>query len=149
MAEVRKRRGRIQLRLDADERAALEMIVGQLAPELGKVRRTIPVAYDDPELQKEYDRWVLPEIERSRGQDLDVIRECLGSGEDVTALNEDQALAWVRGLNLLRLTAGGLLGIEDDGWDQRADDALRRSPEFRVLLALGLLQEELVAVLEG
>jgi hypothetical protein len=67
----------------------------------------------------------------------------------VAALTEDQALAWVRGLNLLRLTAGGLLGIEDDGWDQRADDALRRSPEFRVLLALGLLQEELVAVLEG
>lgn len=55
----------------------------------------------------------------------------------------------MRGLNLLRLTAGGLLGVEDDGWDQDADEALRRSPEYRVLLALGLLQEELIAVLEG
>lgn len=149
MAEVRKRRGRIQIRLDADERAALLMIVEQLAPSLGQVRRTVPVAYDDPELQAEYDRWVRPEIDRGRGEDLDAIRACLGSGEDVTSLSDDQALAWVRGLNLLRLTAGGLLGVEEDGWEQRAEERVRHSTEFRVLLALGLLQEELVAVLEG
>jgi len=146
---VRKRRGRIQLRLDRDERAALEMIVEQLSAKVGQVPRTVPVAYEDAEMQREYDRWVRPEVDRSRNQDLDVIRASLGSGEDVTALTEEQALAWVRGLNLLRLTAGGLLGVEDDGWDLRADETVRRSPEYRVLLALGLLQEELVAVLEG
>jgi hypothetical protein len=64
-------------------------------------------------------------------------------------LDEDQALAWARGLNLLRLTAGGIMGVEEDGWEQQADEKLRRSPEFRVLLALGLIQEELIAVLEG
>jgi len=149
VAEVRKRRGRIQLRLDADERAALEMIVGQLAPQLGQVRRTVPVAYADLKLQAEYDRWVRPEVERNRNADLDVIRDCLGSGEDVTSLTEEQALCWARGLNHLRLAAGGLLGVEEDGWEQGADEKLRASPEFRVLLALGLLQEELVATLEG
>ena len=149
MAEVRKRRGRIQIRLDADERAALVMIVDQLAPSLGQVRPTLPVAYDDPEFQAEYDRWVRPEIERSREADLDVIRDCIGSGEDVTVLTEEQALAWARGLNLLRITAGGIMGVEKDGWEQQADDAMRHSSEFRVLLALGLIQEELVAVLEG
>ena len=149
MAEVRKRRGRIQIHLDTDERAALLTIVGQLAPSLGQVRRTVPIAYDDPEFQAEYDRWVRPEIERSREADLDVIRDCIGSGEDVTVLTEEQALAWARGLNLLRITAGGLIGVEEDGWEQQADDALRGSPEFRTLLALGLLQEELIAVLEG
>jgi len=149
VAEVRKRRGRIQLRLNAEERAALGMIVEQLSPQVGQVRRTIPVAYEDAELQAEYDRWVRPEIERGRGEDLEVIRGCLGSGEDVTSLSDDQALAWVRGLNLLRLTAGGLLGVEEDGWEQRAEERVRHSTEFRVLLALGLLQEELVAVLEG
>jgi hypothetical protein len=107
------------------------------------------VAYEDAELQAEYDRWVRPEVERGRGEDLDAIRACLASGEDVTSLSDDQALAWVRGLNLLRLTAGGLLGVEEDGWEQRAAESVRRSTEFRVLLALGLLQEELVAVLEG
>jgi hypothetical protein len=149
VAEVRKRRGRIQLRLNTEERAALGMIVEQLSPRVGKVRRTVPVAYEDAELQAEYDRWVRPEIERGRGEDLEVIRGCLGSGEDVTSLSDDQALAWVRGLNLLRLTAGGLLGVEEDGWEQRAEESVRRSTEFRVLLALGLLQEELVSVLEG
>jgi hypothetical protein len=149
VAEVRKRRGRIQLRLDADERAALAVIVGRLSPKLGEVRRTIPIAYDDPELQAEYDRWVLPEVTRDREADLGVMRDCLSSEEDVTPLTEAQALAWVRALNLLRLAAGGMLGIEEDGWEQRVDESVRHSPEFRVLLALGLLQEELVAVLEG
>jgi hypothetical protein len=120
-----------------------------LAPSLGQVRRTVPIAYDDPEFQAEYDRWVRPEIERSREADLEVIRDCIGSGEDVTVLTEEQAFAWARGLNLLRITAGGLLGVEEDGWEQQADDALRGSPEFRTLLALGLIQEELIAVLEG
>lgn len=149
MAEVRKRRGRIQLHLDSDERAAIGRIVDELSPHLGRVARTAPVAYHDPKLEAEYDRWVRPDLERNREADLDVIRDCIGSGEDVTPLTEAQALAWARGLNHLRLAAGGLLGIEEDGWDQRADDAQRRSPEYRVLLALGLLQEELVAALEG
>ena len=150
MAEVRKRRGRIQLRLDREERAALEMIVAQLSPKVGEVKRTVPIAYDDAELQREYDRWVSPGDRPEPGSRTSTpSARALGSGEDVTALTEDQALSWVRGLNLLRLTAGGLLGIEDDGWDQDADEALRRSPEYRVLLALGLLQEELIAVLEG
>src|ERR1039458_6736961 len=114
VAEVRKRRGRIQIILDADERAALVMIVEQLAPSLGQVRPTVPVAYDDPEFQAEYDRWVRPDIERSREADLDVIRDCIGSGEDVTVLTEGQALAWARGLNLLRITAGGRMGAKVD-----------------------------------
>jgi hypothetical protein len=41
------------------------------------------------------------------------------------------------------------MGVEEDGWEQQASDALRGSSEFRVLLALGLIQEELIAVLEG
>ena len=125
------------------------MVVEQLAPQLGRVARTAPAAYDEPELQKEYERWVRPELDRGRQADLDVIRDCIGSGEDVTPLTEAQALAWARGLNHLRLAAGGVLGIEEDGWDQDAEAALRRSPEFRVLLVLGLLQEELVAALES
>jgi len=149
MAEVRKRGGRIQLQLDPDERAAIAQIVEQLAPQLGRVPRTTPVAYDDPELQGEYEKWVSPEVVRGRDSDLDVIRDCVASGEDLTLLTEAQALAWARGLNHLRLAAGGVLGIETDGWEQRAGAALQRSTEYRVLMALGLLQEELVAALEG
>lgn len=149
MAEVRKRRGRIQLHLDGDERSAIGMIVERLAPQLGTVRRTVPVAYAETQLQKEYDRWVRPEIERSRSADLDVVRASIASGEDMSPLTEAQALAWVRALNHLRLAAGGLLGIEEDGWEQDADPSLRANPEYRILLALAFLQEELVAALDA
>ncbi len=149
MAEVRRRRGRIQLRLNASERAAVSAIVEELVPHLGSAPRTHPAAYDNPQLEDEYERWVRPAVDAGREADLDVIRDCIGSGEDVTPLTEAQALAWARGLNHLRLAAGGLLGIEADGWETQADPAFRRSQEFRVLMALGLLQEELIAALEG
>jgi hypothetical protein len=41
-----------------------------------------------------------------------------------------------------------LLGVEEDGWDEAADDSLLRSPEFTMLMALGWMQEHIVAALE-
>jgi hypothetical protein len=149
MARVRRRRGRVQLQLDGDERAAIRGIVDELSPHLGHVARTIPVAYADAEMQKEYDHWVRPELDRGRDADLEVMRDCLDSGEDMTPLTEEQTLAWVRGLNHLRLAAGALLGVEQDGWELSTDAATREKSEFRVLLALGYLQEELIAALES
>ncbi|MGH9121891.1 MAG: DUF2017 family protein [Acidimicrobiales bacterium] len=149
MAKVRRRRGRIQLHLDRAEREVIGAIVEQITPSLGKVARTTPRAYDDPTREAEYQRWVVPELERGRDADLEVIRDCVSSGEDMTPLTEAQALAWARGLNHLRLAAGGILGIEADGWYESAGDTLRGTPEYRVLMALGMLQEELVAAMEG
>ncbi|MGD0834463.1 MAG: DUF2017 family protein [Candidatus Dormibacteria bacterium] len=149
MARVRRRRGRVQLQLDSDERTAIRDIVDELSPLLGHVSRTAPVAYADEEMEREYDHWVRPEIDRGRDADLSVIRDCLDSGEDISPLTEEQTLAWVRGLNHLRLAAGALLGVEQDGWELSPDSALRDKPEFRVLLALGYLQEELIAALES
>jgi hypothetical protein len=149
MARVRRRRGRVQLQLDADERTAIRDIVDQLSPHLGHVARTAPVAYADAEMEREYDHWVRPEIDRGREADLRVIRDCLDSGEDMSPLTEAQTLAWVRGLNHLRLAAGALLGVEQDGWELSSDATLRDKPEFRVILALGYLQEELIAALES
>jgi hypothetical protein len=149
MARVRRRRGRIQLQLDSDERAAIRGIVDQLSPHLGHVARTVPVAYADAEMQKEYDHWVRPELDRGREADLEVIRHCLDSGEDMAPLTEAQTLAWVRGLNHLRLAAGALLGVEQDGWEQNPDEAMRGHSEYREILALGFLQEELIAALES
>jgi hypothetical protein len=149
MAEVRRRRGRIQLHLDSSERAALSGVLEQLAPLLGTVSRTSPSAYDDPDLEEEYQRWVRPAIDDGRRADLDVIRDCLGSGENVTPLTEAQALAWARGLNHLRLIAGGVLGIERDGWEENAAQTMQGASEYRVLMALGMLQEELVVALDS
>lgn len=148
MASVLKRRGRIQVRLDERERFALLDIVGRLSTGAGRALATTPRAYEDDTRQSEYDRWVRPEIERGHEADLDVIRDGLGAGDDLLVLTEAQVYAWLRGFNRLRLSAGSLLGIVDDGWEADASSELRGQPEFGMLMALGWLQEELVAALE-
>ncbi|MEO9044585.1 MAG: DUF2017 family protein [Candidatus Dormibacter sp.] len=149
MASVLKRRGRIQVRFDAAERDALLDIVGRLETHISRALATTPRAYDDKTMQSEYDRWVRPEIERGYGADLDVIRDALSAGEELLVLTEAQVYAWLRGFNQLRLAAGSLLGISEDGWETAASEQLRAKPEFGMLIALGYLQEELVAALES
>ncbi len=149
MARVLKRRGRIQVRLDDAERAALLDIVEHLGGRRdGRALATTPRAYAEDAKQAEYDRWVRPEVERGHEADLDVIRDALGAGDELLVLTEAQAYAWLRGFNQLRLAAGSILGIAADGWEDEADDALRGQPEYGMLIALGWLQEELLAALE-
>jgi hypothetical protein len=149
VASVLKRRGRIQVRFDAAERDALLDILGKLETHIRRALATTPRAYDDTTMQSEYDRWVRPEIERGYEADLDVIRDALSAGEELLVLTEAQVYAWLRGFNQLRLAAGSLLGIHEDGWETAADEQLRAKPEFGMLIALGWLQEELVAALES
>ena len=134
MAQVLRRRGRIQVKLDAREREALLSIVDGLAPRLEASLATGPRAYDEPEMQAEYARWV---------------RDSLSAGENTLPLTEAQALSWLRAFNHLRIAAGGVLGIEDDGWEESIDPATQSRAEYGILLALGYLQEELVAALQS
>ncbi|MDQ6847944.1 MAG: DUF2017 domain-containing protein [Candidatus Dormibacteraeota bacterium] len=149
MASVLKRRGRIQVRLDERERTAILDILERLQAHLSRALATTPRAYEDDTKQAEYDRWVRPEIERGYEADLDVIRDALSSGDELLVLTEAQVLAWLRAFNQLRLAAGSLLAITEDGWETAATDELRAQPEFGMLMALGWLQEELVAALES
>jgi hypothetical protein len=149
VASVLKRRGRIQVRLDEAERTALLDIVERLQTHISRALATTPRAYEDEPKQAEYDRWVRPEIERGYEADLDVLRDALGSGDELLVLTEAQVYAWLRGFNQLRLAAASLLGITEDGWETAADDKLRARPEFGMLMALGWLQEELLAALES
>jgi hypothetical protein len=149
VAQVLRRRGRIQMKLDAKEREALLGIVEQFGARLGGTLATTPRAYEESELQAEYHRWVWPDVERGRDTDLQVVRDCLAAGEDTLPLTEAQALSWLRAFNHLRVAAGEMLGIDADGWEERADATQRRKPEFGVLVALGWIQEELVAALDS
>jgi Domain of unknown function (DUF2017) len=149
VAQVLRRRGRIQVKVDKRERAALIGIIDSLSPRLVAPLASAPRAYDDAKLQAEYDRWVRPDIDRGREADVTMVREALNGGEDTLPLTEPQALAWLRAFNHLRIAAGEILGIEDDGWEDSATDATRQSQEYGVLIALGYLQEELVAALDS
>jgi hypothetical protein len=149
VASVLKRRGRIQVRLDERERTALGDIVAQLQTHITRALATTPRAYDDETMQGEYDRWVRPEIDRGYEADLDVVRDGLSAGDELLVLTEAQVYAWLRAFNQLRLAAASLLGITDDGWEADASDEFRARPEYGMLMALGWLQEELVAALES
>lgn len=149
MASVLKRRGRIQVRLDEREREALLDILERLNLHISRALATSPRAYEDETKQAEYDRWVRPEIERGYEADLNVIRDGLGADDGLLVLTEAQVYAWLRGFNQLRLAAGSLLGITEDGWETTVDEAVKARPEFGMLIALGWLQEELVAALES
>ena len=149
MAQVLRRRGRIQLKLDSREREALAGIVERMQPLLAAGPESSLRAYDEGAMQREYDRWVRPEVELSREADMAVVRDGLSAGEDTLPLTEAQALAWLRAFNHLRLAAGQVLGIDSDGWEERADAKTKRTTEYGVLIALGWIQEELVAALES
>ncbi len=149
MAQVLRRRGRIQVKLDKREREALIGIVDSLSPRLAAPLASAPRAYDDAKLQAEYDRWVRPDIDKGREVDLTMVRGALSGGEDTLPLTEAQAMAWLRAFNHLRIAAGEVLGIEGDGWEETATEEIRQKPEYGVLIALGYLQEELVAALDS
>jgi len=149
VAAVRRHRGRVEVRLDADERRAMLGIIATLTPHLGRVARTVPHAYDDPKLDEEYARLMFPEVEASRDADIEQLRESLQSGGDRRDLDDAQALSWTRALNHLRLVAGALLGVEEDGWDDAVDQSVLESAEFTMLMALGWMQEHIVQALDG
>jgi hypothetical protein len=148
VASIRRHRGRVEVRLDGEERAALLEIVEHLAPLLGTVPRTSPRAYNDDELEEEYGRFMRPEVEAARDADIESMRESLRGGGDKRELDESQALSWTRALNHLRLAAGGLLGVEEDGWDEEVDESVLGRAEFTMLMALGWIQERMVAAME-
>ena len=149
MAQVLRRRGRIQMKLEPRERDALVAILERLTPKVSGTLSTGRRAYDDAALQAEYDRWVRPEVEHGRDADIEVVRGGLSGGEDMLPLTEAQALSWLRAFNHLRVAAGDILGLDADGWEERADAETRAKPEFGILIALGWIQEELVAALES
>lgn len=149
MAAIVRRGARVEVQLDRSEREVLLDIIDTLAPRLGSVERTVPRAYDDEQLDAEYARFMRPEVEAGREADIEVMRESLRGDRDRWQLDESQALSWTRALNHLRLVAGGMLGVEEDGWDDAPDDALLRRGEFQMLMALGWVQEALVGALDG
>jgi hypothetical protein len=149
LAQVLRRRGRIQVRLNQDERDALSHIVISLRPLVGATTAAAPLAYDDQESQADYSKWVHSDLERGRNVDVDLVSEGLSAGEDTLVLTEDQAFSWLRALTHLRLAAGTQLGISSDGWETGLPQQTQERIEYRMLTALGWIQEELIAALEA
>lgn len=148
MARVRRYLGRVEIWLDKRERAALIATVEALADADASGPWLTHRAYDDPGLDREYQRLTGPELAVLHEADLAAVREDLQRGHDRCRVDDERALAWLRALNRLRLVAGGRLGITEDGWEETLAPQVAAADELAMLSDLGWLQEGILHALE-
>ncbi|MBI2708237.1 MAG: DUF2017 family protein [Actinobacteria bacterium] len=117
--------GRWVLHLDADERAFLARLAGELAallqhdPDDPGLRRLFPPAHtDDIASEAEYQIHLGADLRASREASLGI----LAATAERTTLDEGEVTAWVQALNAVRLVLGTRLGIADDS-DEPPPDA--------------------------
>jgi hypothetical protein len=119
--------------------AAVRFLVAEHAdaPEL---RRLFPPAHDDAELQAEYSELTSAQLKRGREHALDVIQETV----DHEVLSADEADAWLRALNDVRLVLGSRLDVtEDFDWEE-LDPSDPRAPDLAAYAFSSWIQEQLV-----
>jgi hypothetical protein len=110
------------------------------------VGRLFPDAYpEDPERQAEYRLLAHTELLDSHLAALAVLEE----SADAVHLNEEQAYAWMRAINDVRLVLGVRLDVTEEGTERPTDRDDPRVPAFAAYDYLSHLQGELVEALAG
>ncbi len=142
----RDRSGEIRLRLRRAERALVRALITDVRARLeadtddAALRRLFPPAYgDDEEAESEYRSLVHDELLDGRLRALRVVEETLGANR----LSEDEAEAWLRALNDLRLVLGTRLDVSEETYTADFDP---RDRDLVVFAYLSWLQEQLVEV---
>ena len=150
----RDRRGAFVVSLGRSERELLASIAPQVRRMLQEadaqddvaVSRLFPVAYSeesDAERETEYRLLAQDELRTSHDTALAVLE----SSAQADRLDADQASAWMRALNSIRLVLGTRLGVTEEG-DERPDDPDDpRMAAFAVYDFLTALQAELIDAL--
>lgn len=140
----RQRDGVISLRLEQVEGQVIENLLGQLAqlydelpkgdpglaelgisesteaPEDPVLARLFPDGYnDDEKASGEFRRYTEASLREGKEQDASVVQKSLAQSPDVR-LDVEQAHAWLRALNDLRLALGTRLEITEDGHERFA-----------------------------
>jgi hypothetical protein len=147
----RTRSGAFQLRLSDDERDVLRGLPSQMreALELGNddpaVARLNPSAcLDDAEVDAEYQQMMADDLTAGRLKALDALEATI----DEPTLDEEQALAWMRAINDVRLLLGTRLDVSEDPIERQISPDDPRAPGFALYDYLSLLTQELVEALE-
>jgi hypothetical protein len=137
-------RGAILVRLSAEERSLLVELARELRLQLGgeagdpSLRRLFPPAYEDEEDERVYRELAGGELLEGRREALDL----LAATAERDRLSAQEADAWLRALNDLRLVLGTRLDVQEG---TLLDEP--RTPELAVYGYLSWLQELLVAAL--
>jgi hypothetical protein len=143
--------GGVRLRFNEGETLLLRELLGELEamlddPDDPALRRLFPQAHDDPESEEQYRSLVRDQLVDGRSKAAATMRETLRKD----TLSADEADAWLRALNDLRLVLGTRLDVTEDLDYGDIDVNEPRGRDLAVYGYLTWLQEQLVeALAEG
>lgn len=138
--------GGVELRFSPEERALLAGLASDLRSQLEggpadpSFRRLFPPAYDDEQDEQAYRELAGDELLDGRRQAL----ELLAATARNDRLTAEEADAWLRALNDLRLVLGTRLDVQEDALLDRP-----QTPELALYGYLSWVQEQLVAALSS
>ena len=159
MKPFRARRGDVGARLDPAEATIVGLLLDQLeqlraadAEDVGDdpvLARLLPDGHrDDPEIAADYREMTESALRGGKADDLAVVRATLPAEGGEVRLDADQAAAWLRSTNDLRLALGTRLDIGEDTEppDEITDEADQQLAVYYWLTAMqGSLVDALVA----
>ena len=147
----RDKAGGVELRLSREERSLLAGVVAELrellegAPGDPSLRRLFPPAYDEAEDEESYRELMGGELLAGRLAALDLVARTV----DQERLDAEEADAWLRALNDLRLALGTRLDVQEDTFAKQVRQDDPRAPALAVYGYLSWMQEELIATLSS
>ena len=137
-----------------DDLAALEAMLhepgSEQAPTDPVLARLLPDGYrDDPEASQEFRKYTEPALRTAKHQAAQEMLDTLPEAGGKIQLTHDQAHAWLKALNDVRLALGVRLGVTEEFEEQwgrlGADDP--QWAAYEVYAWLGAVQESLVQAL--
>jgi hypothetical protein len=148
----RHRKGHYEIRLSPPERDLLRSLGPQMRDLLSSsepdpaLARLFPEAYPhNPDRQEEYRLLVHDELEAAYLAALQTLETTV----DAERLSEEEAAAWVRAINEVRLVLGTRLEVTEEGDERPESEDDPRAPGFAVYDYLTWLQGELIDALSG
>lgn len=136
---------------ETDDLAAMVGISDSSAvPDDPVLARLLPDGYrDDPEAASDFRRFTETSLRSAKVESAQMLLQSLPAGGGRVKLSQEQAEAWLRSLNDVRLALGVRLGVTDD-FDALNDDVAADDPRHayvQVYQWLAFLQESLVSAL--
>ena len=141
--------GGVELRLSRQERTLLSGLAGELlelldgTPTDPSLRRLFPPAYEDAADERDYRSLMGAELLEGRRAAL----ELLAATADHKRLSAEEADAWLRALNDVRLVLGTRLDVQEDTLLDELGPDESRAQGLAVYGYLTWIQEQLVAAL--
>jgi hypothetical protein len=136
--------GGVLLRFSPEERALVASLAEDLRSQLDSgrddpsFRRLFPAAYEDEEDERAYRELAAEELLNGRRRALELLAMTARSDR----LSAEEADAWLRALNDLRLVLGTRLDVQEDALLEGP-----QGPELALYGYLSWVQEQLVAAL--